>query len=81
MVEALGLKADNPPVIPPPAPCHSFSGRHAGADVHIVCFGEPLAQPRNLPAVSADGSSKYPPQPAQQDARLFTTVPPLCRRR
>ena len=40
MVEALGLKADNPAVIPPPAPCHSFSGRHAGADVHVVCFGE-----------------------------------------
>ncbi|PRW33190.1 5 -methylthioadenosine S-adenosylhomocysteine nucleosidase 2 [Chlorella sorokiniana] len=40
MVEALGLKADSPPVIPPPAPCHSFSGRHAGANVHVVCFGK-----------------------------------------
>lgn len=43
MVEALGLKADIPAVIPPPAPCHSFSGRHAGADVHVVCFGEAVA--------------------------------------
>ncbi|PSC71393.1 Ribosome production factor 1 isoform A [Micractinium conductrix] len=40
MVEALGLAADSPPRIPPPAPCHSFSGQHAGAEVHLVCFGK-----------------------------------------
>lgn len=39
LVTALGLAADEPPVIPPPAPCHSFSGRHGGATVHVVCFG------------------------------------------
>ena len=39
LVQSLGLAADEPPVIPPPAPCHSFSGQHAGADVHVVCFG------------------------------------------
>lgn len=40
MVQALGLQADEPSVIPPPAPCHSFSGQHAGAMVHLVCFGK-----------------------------------------
>ncbi len=40
MVKSLGLAADEPPVILPPAPCHSFSGEHAGARVHLVCFGE-----------------------------------------
>lgn len=40
MVKSLGLQADEPPLIPPPAPCHSFSGEHGGATVHIVCFGE-----------------------------------------
>lgn len=40
MVKALGLTADDPAVIPPPAPCHSFSGEHAGARLHLVCFGE-----------------------------------------
>ena len=39
LVKAMGLQLDEPAVIPPPAPCHSFSGRHAGADVHVVCFG------------------------------------------
>ncbi|KAL4423462.1 hypothetical protein ABPG77_005414 [Micractinium sp. CCAP 211/92] len=40
MVKSLGLAADEPPSIPPPAPCHSFSGEHAGARVHLVCFGK-----------------------------------------
>lgn len=40
LVKALGLQADAPPVIPPPAPCHSFSGEHGGAAVHVACFGK-----------------------------------------
>ncbi|EFN52874.1 hypothetical protein CHLNCDRAFT_26505, partial [Chlorella variabilis] len=40
MVKALGLQPDDPPVVPPPAPCHSFSGEHGGAQVHVVCFGK-----------------------------------------
>ena len=45
MVKSLGLQADEPPLIPPPAPCHSFSGEHGGATVHIVCFGERQRRP------------------------------------
>jgi hypothetical protein len=44
MVTALGLHADEPAVIAPPAPCHSFSGKHGGAQVHLVCFGESCLQ-------------------------------------
>ena len=49
MVKSLGLQADEPPLISPPAPCHSFSGEHGGATVHIVCFGEGLRQRQRLP--------------------------------
>lgn len=49
MVKALGLQPDDPPVVPPPAPCHSFSGEHGGAQVHVVCFGECRTMLRQLP--------------------------------
>ena len=40
LLEALQLSRDDPPRIPPPAPCISFSGRIQDLDVHIVCNGE-----------------------------------------
>ena len=39
LLEALQLSRDEPPRIPPPAPCISFSGRVQDLDVHIVCNG------------------------------------------
>ena len=39
LLEALQLSRDDPPRIPPPAPCISFSGRVQDLDVHIVCNG------------------------------------------
>ena len=40
IVEVLGLKKDDPPVIAPPAPAQSFSGATAkGMSVHVVCNG------------------------------------------
>ena len=62
LVSALGLQADTPAVIPPPAPCHSFSGRHGGAQVHVVCFGE---QPQQLvPAMPLPCSQCFLPFPS-----------------
>lgn len=40
MVEHLKLKKNDPPVIPSPAPCVSFSGSDWGMDIHLVCFGK-----------------------------------------
>ncbi len=40
LLDALQLSRDEPPRIPPPAPCISFSGRVQDLDVHIVCNGE-----------------------------------------
>lgn len=40
LVKELGLKADDPPRIPPPAQCVSFSGRYEDLDVHVVCNGK-----------------------------------------
>ncbi len=40
LLEALQLSRDEPPRIPPPAPCISFSGRVQDLDVHIVCNGD-----------------------------------------
>ncbi len=39
LVKSLNLKLDNPVVIPPPAPCLSYSGEDFGATIHLVCFG------------------------------------------
>lgn len=39
LVKSLNLKLDDPPVIPPPAPCLSYSGEDYGATIHLVCFG------------------------------------------
>lgn len=41
LLDALQLARDEPPRIPPPAPCVSFSGRYADLDVHVVCNGAP----------------------------------------
>lgn len=38
-IAALGLKQDQPPRIPAPAPCVTYSGQHAGLDVHVVWSG------------------------------------------
>lgn len=40
LVTHLGLKKNDPPAIPPPAPCVSFSGSDWGMDIHVVCFGK-----------------------------------------
>lgn len=40
MVKSLNLTQDNPPAIPPPAPCVTYSGQDWGANIHLVCFGE-----------------------------------------
>jgi 5'-methylthioadenosine nucleosidase len=40
MIERLGLKKDDPPVIAPPAPCISYSGTDWGMKIHLVCFGK-----------------------------------------
>ena len=42
LLDALQLQRDEPPRIPPPAPCVSFSGHYAELDVHVVCNGTPL---------------------------------------
>ncbi len=39
MVELMGLKEDDPPIIPRPAPCVSYSGDYAGIKVHVVRNG------------------------------------------
>jgi len=39
MVKSLKLVKDDPPVIPPPAPCVSYSGTDWGLEIHLVCFG------------------------------------------
>lgn len=39
LIAALGLKQDSPPRIPPPGPCVTYSGSHAGLDVHVVWSG------------------------------------------
>ncbi len=43
LIKRLNLKLDDPPVIPPPAPCLSYSGEDFGATIHLVCFGMWLA--------------------------------------
>jgi 5'-methylthioadenosine nucleosidase len=40
MVKALELQLDEPPQIPPPAPCLTYSGQHAGITVHLVVAGK-----------------------------------------
>lgn len=40
MVKALNLQKDNPPRIPPPAPCISYSGTDWGMNIHLVVFGK-----------------------------------------
>lgn len=39
VIEGLGLTRDDPPLLPPPAPAVSFSGRVGCVDVHVVCNG------------------------------------------
>jgi hypothetical protein len=43
MVKSLNLRRDDPPRIPPPAPCVSYSGEDWGASIHLVCFGERIS--------------------------------------
>ena len=40
MVKSLDLKKDDPPAIPPPAPCVTYSGEHTGVQVHLVVSGK-----------------------------------------
>ena len=40
MVKSLNLSKDNPPAIPGPAPCVTYSGSDWGAAIHLVCFGK-----------------------------------------
>ena len=39
LIEGLGLKRDEPSLIPPPAPAVTFSGSKGGAKIHVVCNG------------------------------------------
>lgn len=39
VIAGLGLTRDDPPAVPPPAPCVSFSGTVGGVAVHVVCNG------------------------------------------
>lgn len=39
LVSALNLQKDNPPRIPPPAPCVTYSGKHHDLDVTVVWSG------------------------------------------
>ena len=64
LINKLGLQQDDPPRIPPPAPCTSYSGRYEGLDVHVVCNGKPLPQtPRR--AALAGAVALSPPDPAR----------------
>lgn len=40
VIDGLGLTRDAPPLLPPPAPAVSFSGRVGCVDVHVVCNGK-----------------------------------------
>lgn len=40
MVKSLNLSKDDPPAIPPPAPCVTYSGEDWGVRIHLVCFGK-----------------------------------------
>lgn len=40
IVENLELRKDDPPRIKPPAPCVSYSGKHFGVNIHLICNGK-----------------------------------------